>query len=214
MTTVTSDPPSPGGYPKKRARTRRQLLNAGMVVLADKGPEGATVSEIARTARMATGTFYNHFQSMPDLVEAVTDELATGVAIGHETLERIANDPASRVLLGTGQLLDLAHDDPASARAFVALLSTVPPFRARVRMVIAGAIEDGITAGRFAATSLDTTTDALLGAVVQWMRSILAGEAAASAARDDQFTIVLSLLGVDASELSTIIDHTEAVAEP
>ena len=56
-----------GGYPRKRARTRRALLTAGMVVLAEKGPEGATVGEIARQAHVSSGTFYNHFVSIADL---------------------------------------------------------------------------------------------------------------------------------------------------
>lgn len=212
MTIVTSDLSSSGGYPRKRARTRRQLINAGMAVLADKGPAGTTVGEIARTAKMATGTFYNHFPSVPDLVDTVTGELATGVAIGRETLDQIANDPALRVLLGTGQLLDLAEDDPVSARAFVRLLSSVPTFRGRVRDVAAGAVNDGMQTGRFATWSLDATTDALLGAVVQWMRSILAEEDQADVTRKDRFAIVLSLLGVDRSEFAEIIEQSEAIA--
>ncbi len=198
MTFVTSDSPIAAGYPKKRARTRRQLMNAGMTVLAQKGPDGATVGEIAREARVATGTFYNHFPSINDLVEAVTNELTTGVQIGRETLDQIENDPAVRVLVGTGQLLDLAQDDPESARAFVSLLATVPHFRDRVRSIIGGAIADGVTAGRFAERDVDFTVDALLGSVVQWMRTTLSDEANEQGARSDQFRIALSIVGVPA----------------
>lgn len=197
MTTMTNAVTSDaGGYPRKRARTRRQLLNAGMLVLADKGPDGATVGAIARTAKVATGTFYNHFDSIDDLVLAITTELTAAVQIGRDTLVAIANDPAVRVLLGTEQLLDLAEADPDSAMAFVSLLASVPDFRARVRTIIGDTIVDGIDSGRFVNRRPGVVADALLGSVVQWMRSTLHDEDGDGLGRVDQLATVLSLVGV------------------
>ena len=45
---------------------------APVEVLAERGPGGATVGDVARRARVASGTFYNHFPSMDDLIEAVS----------------------------------------------------------------------------------------------------------------------------------------------
>lgn len=174
--TVSGTTPPPNeqrGYPRKRARTRRQLLNAGMAALAEHGPDGVTVGEIARHARVAPGTFYNHFDDLEALTSAIVDELALGVEIGGEQLRAIEHDPAKRVAIGTQQLLDLAREHPDTARAFVALLATVPAFRARVRATVRLAIDDGIATGRFAARSPTIVSDALIGAVVQWMRSLL-----------------------------------------
>jgi len=179
-------------------------MSAGMSVLAHKGPDGATVGEIARTARVATGTFYNHFPSIGDLVVAVTDDLSTGVRIGRDTLEAIEHDPAVRVVLGTEQLLDLAEDDPEAAAAFVALLATVPDFRDRVRSVVGGAIEDGITAGRFAERPVPLVTDALLGSVIQWMRTIL-NEPTSASERDERLLIALSIVGVAQSKQRQVL---------
>jgi hypothetical protein len=114
---------------------------------------------------------------LPDLVTAVVDELATGVEIGRDLLTDVEHDPAARVLIGTRQLLTLTVDDPVSARAFVSLMASVPELRTRVRSIVRGAVADGIDAGRFAPRDPDVTTDALLGAVLQWMRSRLAGDA-------------------------------------
>ena len=216
--TLGTPSPRSAGYPRKRARTRRQLVSAGMRVLAESGPDGATIGAIAREAQISTGTFYNHFPSLPDLVAAVTDELTTGVQIGRETLDLIAHDPAVRVLLGTRQLLDLAADDPEAASAFVELLADVPDFRSRVRSIVAGAIEDGIAAGRFPDRDTDAVTDAVLGAVIQWMRSDLAGDRLRSFKGTDsipaRLTVALSIVGVDHGEADALIETVIELSSP
>lgn len=198
------------GYPRKRARTRRQLLRAGMTVLAASGPDGATVGKIAREARVAPGTFYNHFPSLDELVRAVTDELATGVRIGHDLLLEIEHDPAARVLIGTRQLLDLTRDDPDAARAFVALLASVPAFRDRVRTTIIDAVDDGIRAGRFQQRSTTTSADALLGSVVQWMRSRLSGDSPADRDDEEALAMVLAIVGVPPDEIGEVMNRAAA----
>ena len=46
----------------KSARTRAQLMDAAIAVLARHGIEAASVNEIARAAGVANGTFYVHFR--------------------------------------------------------------------------------------------------------------------------------------------------------
>lgn len=202
------------GYPRKRARTRRGLIAAGMTVLADKGPDGATVGEIARAAHVSSGTFYNHFLSIDDLVDAITGELSTGVEIGRDTLNVIEHDPAMRVLLGASQLLSLVDDDPPSASAFVALLATVPVFRDRVRHLVSGALADGIGNDRFVEHDVMALTDAVLGSVVQWMRTGLARRGGARRPdRADQLRIMLAIVGVDPAEAPALIEATDRIRQ-
>lgn len=208
----TSNGSQTDGYPRKRARTRRALLTAGMVVLAEKGPEGATVGEIAREAHVSSGTFYNHFVSISDLVETVAGELSTGVEIGRDTLNTIENDPAMRVLLGSAQLLSLADHDPVAAAAFVALLATVPDFRDRVRQLVSGALADGISSGRFVDYEEMALTDAVLGSVVQWMRTSLTRRGVISPTEHSaHHRVLLGLVGVPALEAVQLIERLERV---
>lgn len=197
--------PDPGGYPRKRAKTRRQLLAAGMAALAAHGPDGVTVGDVAARAEVATGTFYNHFTSLAQLVDAVADELASGVEIARELLDQVEHDPAARVVIGTRQLLALPRTDPATARAFVALVPTVPALRARVRATVRGAVDDGIRAGRFVDRSATATADALLGAALQWMRARLHGEAGPEP-DDELLRLALALVGLPAGEVDAVLD--------
>jgi len=57
---------------RSRAETRRRLIEAGTALFAEHGLHGVTSAQIARRARVATGTFYLHF---PDK-EALFHEIA------------------------------------------------------------------------------------------------------------------------------------------
>ena len=61
---------------EKRARTRAQIVQAGLVLLAERASEALTVDAIVEAAGVAKGTFYYHFQSVEELVAAVGASLA------------------------------------------------------------------------------------------------------------------------------------------
>lgn len=210
---VTDSQPEERGYPRKRARTRRQLVTAGMDVLARRGPDGATVGEIAGEAGVSTGTFYNHFPSLIDLVETITDDLHSRVEIASITLESIDNDPATRVAIGTKQLLALVDDDASAAAAFVSLLATIPTFRSRIRSVIHRVVCSGVDSKSFQVTDAAAATDAVLGSVVQWIRSDLARESEGVTAID-RAELTLRMLGMSqrdaAKALRSAFDRAEA----
>lgn len=170
-------------------------MTAGMDVIARRGPDGATVGEIAGEAGVSTGTFYNHFPSLIDLVETITDDLHARVEIASNTLESIDNDPATRVAIGTRQLLDLVHEDASAAAAFVSLLATIPAFRSRIRSVIHRAVCNGIDSKSFQVADAAAATDAVLGSVVQWIRSDLARESG-GVALIDRAELTLRMLGM------------------
>jgi AcrR family transcriptional regulator len=61
-------------------RTRRRILQAARGLIAEWGPEGLSVSAVARAAEINRTTAYQHFRTRDDLVRAVTDELFREVA--------------------------------------------------------------------------------------------------------------------------------------
>lgn len=201
------------GYPRKRAQTRRRLIRAGMKVLARTGASRATVGEIAGVAGVATGTFYNHFPSLDDLVACIAEELASAVEIRMVQLDAVEHDPAARVALGTLQLVTAAEDDPVFAAAFLALIHTLLPFRSRVRTLVDGAIRDGVAAGRFDVEAGTAVTDAVLGAALQSMRSRLLGDGDRSTAAD-VVRLELRLLGLDRDEVDAVLTRVTSVFQP
>lgn len=55
--------------------SRRRLLAAARLVLAERGPESLTVSEVAHRAGLNRSTAYQHFRSREELSSAVATEL-------------------------------------------------------------------------------------------------------------------------------------------
>lgn len=192
------------GYPRKRRQTRRRLLRAGTVVLVERGPAQVTAGQIASAAGVAVGTFYNHFPSVDDFVDAVADDLSRGVEIGRDTLNDIEHDPGRRVAIGVLQLLEMSDADPTSASAFVTLAALRPDFRARIRAIVGQAISDGVEAQRFDVAVGPAAVNAVLGTALQSMRSRVLGETdrdeAPAVAR-----LVLRLLGVPTADIDSIV---------
>jgi AcrR family transcriptional regulator len=66
--------------PRPRRRdfedNRRSILDAARLVLAERGPEGLTVSEVAHRAGVNRTTAYQHFRTRDALASAVMAELA------------------------------------------------------------------------------------------------------------------------------------------
>jgi AcrR family transcriptional regulator len=93
-------PPQP--RQKRSLEKRARLKAAGLSLFGEKGYESTSIDEIARRAKLAIGTFYQHFRSKRQLLLALMDELLeqlsqldfrpTGVAdhraIIHELLTR------------------------------------------------------------------------------------------------------------------------------
>jgi AcrR family transcriptional regulator len=60
-----------------RADNRAAILQAARQVFAELGFGGATVRDIIRRTNLATGTFYNYFDSKESVFSALNDEIGT-----------------------------------------------------------------------------------------------------------------------------------------
>lgn len=64
-------------HTRKKTVRRTELLEAARTVLAEKGFEAATISEIVARAGVAQGTFYLYFHSKFSIVVALAQEMQT-----------------------------------------------------------------------------------------------------------------------------------------
>ncbi len=66
-------PPEPNQ--KRSLAKRTRLKSAGLALFGRKGYEAASIGEIAHAAKLATGGFYQHYNSKRQLLLALMDEL-------------------------------------------------------------------------------------------------------------------------------------------
>jgi AcrR family transcriptional regulator len=64
---------------KKKERTRRHLIAAGLRVLGEKG-QGLTVSDVVAEAEVSNGTFYNYFADRDELLEELAEHSVLSLA--------------------------------------------------------------------------------------------------------------------------------------
>ncbi|MBN1437944.1 MAG: TetR/AcrR family transcriptional regulator [Anaerolineales bacterium] len=79
------DAPQPSRHARRRRQTRRQLIQAAVQLVLEKGYEAVTIQEITDRADLGRGTFYIHFK---DKEEAVWSAIEDGLRATEEDAHR------------------------------------------------------------------------------------------------------------------------------
>jgi len=185
---------------RRRERTRASLLEGARRVIADKGFDAATISEITRAADVGFGSFYNHFRSKDELLRLlVTDAVdAHGRAI--DALMADETDPARLVAAGVIHTVAMAEHDPFWAWFMVRTgFGEHSELGAPLLGRLFRDVGRGAASGRFAVDDVPTSVAAVSGATWAVIRARLAGAAAPDAGRL-LAEGVLRLLGLRAAD--------------
>jgi len=197
---------------KKRERTRRQLVEAGLAVLAEKG-DALTISDVAARAEVSNGTFYNYFRDRDDFVDALAEHSVVSLA-ARAAMATAQADPAVRFAFATAKVLRRALADPTWGRAILRLVDHRRSSSGELHRYMREDLASGFDAGRFAFGPDDVTLDLMTGLILMTMRRIVRGEAR----QDDVASAVeraLRVLGVEADEAAQIAaDAARAEAWP
>jgi AcrR family transcriptional regulator len=125
-----------GPRTQQREATRRQLVEAGLRVVADRGFAGATTAAIAEASGKAHGTVFVHFRTREALVAELVEE------VGRALSQRLADSATEAP--GVGELLDAHLAALAEHEVLYARLlreATTLPLSARARVF---ALQSGI----------------------------------------------------------------------
>lgn len=107
---------------RKACATRRQLLDAALAVIGEKGYSAATVDEIVEAAGVSKGVAYYHFKSKAAMAESILEE---GIGELIEEFERLADESADAPEALTGMIEVFAtriFENKAFGRFFVSEL--------------------------------------------------------------------------------------------
>lgn len=174
MSSRTPDDAPTRGH-RKRERTRRQLIEAGLEVLAERG-EAFTISDIAEKAGVSGGTFYNYFADREELVDRLAEHslltLATRTAI--ETRDE---DPARRFASATTAILTRAAEEPTWGRVVLRLAEHEGALQHEIQRYLEEDLASGLEQGRFSVGPDPITLDLVLGLNTMAIRRIVRGDA-------------------------------------
>jgi len=104
---------------RRKARTRRALLDAARALMAERSTSDVSIQEITDRADVGFGSFYNHFTSKSELFEvAVADVLEEHGNLLDQVTAGI-DDPAEVFAVGVRATARLAEEQPVIAQVLV-----------------------------------------------------------------------------------------------
>ena len=169
---------------EKRARTRVQIVDAGLILLAERPPEGLTVDAIVESAGVAKGTFYYHFQSVEELAAAVGAKLADTFdeLLARSRLDQ--PDPIERMCFAFTKFLEKAISDPVWARLVVRSAQAPAGLGQGIRENLKADLAEAIAEGRLAIENVELAADIVVGIWLQVARGTLDRRAAPDLTRE------------------------------
>jgi len=203
VSTPESQPRSPDRQARRRRQTRTRLLRAAAALFPRRGVDNTRINEITDEADVGFGSFYNHFRSKEQIVEAVlADTLAAhGAAVAE--LSRGLQDPAEVVAVAHRHFVELARTDPGWASLLIRLEVSLDLARGALGPFADQDIAAGIAAGRFQVGDRRVAMLNTGGALLAVMREVVDGSAP-----DDAGPLhaegVLRLLGVEDADAAEV----------
>ena len=85
---------------RRRRRNRQALIEAGYQVMAQKGIDAATMSEITELADVGAGTVYNYFASKDELAMCIMEQVMDRLSQRIEAVTNNFTDPAQVYAFG------------------------------------------------------------------------------------------------------------------
>jgi len=149
------------------------LINEAMRLFIEKGFTQTTVAEVTEAADLATGTFYNYFQSKEDVIRSA---LAEKNLEAEKSLNRVAASTAtaSKKLLQIARLMGKLMEKNKSLFQLLIHLPPMgaPPHGDRFKDVLAAVIHDGQINGELGKDfSVDMACEAFMALVQSAMIS-------------------------------------------
>jgi AcrR family transcriptional regulator len=185
---------------ERSARTETRILEAALRVFADMGPDAPKIDDFVQASGISRGTFYNHFESVDELLAATSEWMTREAIKTIETALAGLDGPALRFGVGLRLFFGLAQADPTWSR-FVARVWKVAGFE-----LPAVDLERGLRLGVFRAPSATVAKDLIFGAVREALSRI--GDERTGAAYGSQMTeVCLQALGTDARSIAAALRH-------
>lgn len=162
---------------ERRARMRRTLVEAALLVFAEKGVDASVIDDVITAAGVSRGTFYNYFRTNAELLIAANEELGNELARRIEELVRPLPTPAARLATGIRLYFDVARRFPLLAH----FLARVGPQAAGpsnlLYTYLPAHLAEGMKRGEFVAMPTLSALDIIVGSGILVVARISAGEA-------------------------------------
>lgn len=153
----------PGRLDARRHKTREALLKAGQQLFSQKSADGVSVDDIVQRAKVAKGTFYNHFEDKDDLAREIYSKLRSDIENRIGLINDGIEDPARRSCRALCTYARLAVENPAQARLIARLITQDMSPSAETNHGVAADATKALSSGRYNVPSVDSAVVLKIG---------------------------------------------------
>jgi AcrR family transcriptional regulator len=203
---AAADPAPPGRIERKRGRRIQEILTTAAALFGERGYDAVSLEDVAERLDVTKGSLYYYFASKDELVTAAIETLGNEWTARLERLPAAtAGTPAERLRALIREHIGIAvREYPAALRLFLvpqewpaAQQARIKELRRRHDHLFHVLVDEGVTAGDFTVTSVDTALQCMHAAMSQtpvWCAH-LKGRAREAAIEEFADTIMM-LVGV------------------
>jgi AcrR family transcriptional regulator len=188
---------------RRREATRSKMVDAAKVLFARQGVDNTRIQEITDEADVGFGSFYNHFKSKDEIVEAVLDETIAAHGVAIRELTAHLEDPAEVIAVAHRHFVRLTRSDPGWAWLLIRLDVSHDIVVRALGPFARNDLRRGVESGRLSVPSKEVALHATGGAMLAVMRAVLDGHLPDDA--DVPHTEgVLRMLGLSAQDAAEV----------
>jgi len=163
---------------ERRARTRAKIVAAAFEIFGSEEGLFTRIEDIASVAGVTRATFYNHFNNMADLREAVSYEVTHDFLQWVNATTSRLDDPRERASTAIRLYLRRAREDRRWAWSMVNISANGIVFGAETYRQAERTVAEGMEAGLLRIRSSALGRDLVLGTVLAAVSTLLRGESA------------------------------------
>ncbi len=195
----------------KRVRTRARLTESALRLMAERGINGTSVSEIAAEAELANGTFYLYFKDKSEIVAAVCQAVTLAMHNEMNSVRLSLEQGSARVAFGTQQFIEIAAAEPNWGRLLMWAFSEFEAIKDDVSHYMRLDVALGVEQGCFTEPVDEFVIDTMLAILRAGINSRLNGADVEVGARAAEYH--LRILGMTAADARRVRLATDKAAE-
>jgi len=188
----------------RRRRTRLALLDAGLELMSEKPIDAVSVDEIVRAARVAKGSFFNHFDDKDAFAAAVAGQVRGEIEQAITELNADVEDPAIRVARAVCVYIRCAVRDPRRAGVLLRISSHLPRIAAPLNRGVVADISQGLLAARFTLPTAEAGVLLVLGVAQIALARVVSEPSLSVAAALGQQLCALLLRGLGVADADAV----------
>lgn len=199
--------PKPSG---RAAKTREAMIAAGRRLFAERPVDAVAIDDIVQEAKVAKGSFYNHFADKDALVRAITGDIRSSIERAVGLANAGVADPAARMARGICVYLRFAAGQPERAWALLRIQGGHTSMDAPLNRGVVEDVSAGLSNGRFVLPSLEAGVLLAMGVAQIALARICQSPADSEVLARQMCEVLLRGLGVAQAEADVIAAQAAA----